>query len=165
MPIQFQVQLKEKDLYAFTMYHSYHSQQGILSIVIALFAFFAAYTTRNTVESSYTFLYIIFGIVFLVYIPVTLKMRAKVQMKGTGPLQSKLLYKIDDTGITATLNEESAILPWKQVYKIAGNKKYIYVYSNKVHAYIFPADQMDGQYEKIKEIAKKNLEKYRFALK
>ena len=91
MRIEFDVTLKESDLYRFNMRHAYAKGQGIISIVMALVCLIAAVKTHGSVELSYTMLYAVFSAVFLVYLPISLYLRSKRQMwsiqKGFTPFR------------------------------------------------------------------------------
>ncbi len=165
MQIEFDVTLTEQDMYRFSMYHNYTGFQGIFSILIALAAFVMAVVTKGEVETVYTVLYIVFGIVFLAYVPLSLRLAVKRQFKLSKQLQNTLHYVVDEDGITVTQNEESATLPWKQVYKITATKSNVLIYSTRVNAFIIPRKILGNQYETLKEIAGKNLEKFRYCIR
>ena len=67
--------------------------------------------------------------------------------------------------MTVSQNGESAALPWKQVYKITATKHNVLIYSTRVNAYIIPRSALGDQYDSLKEIAKRNLEKYRYCIR
>ena len=71
MKAKFEIKMTNRDMYNFLMYHSYHSFTGIFSIVsgIALLGYFF-WCVGTGRESS--FLYPLFGVLFLVYQPWTL---------------------------------------------------------------------------------------------
>lgn len=87
MPIEFDVKITANDMYRFNMYHIYTSFTGIFSILAAVLGFVAAVGTYGKVDTMYTVLYIIFGIVFLFYFPLTLKMRAARQISMSEALK------------------------------------------------------------------------------
>ena len=97
-------------MYRFNMYHIYTSFTGIFSILAAVLGFVAAVGTYGKVDTMYTVLYIIFGIVFLFYFPLTLKMRAARQISMSEALKSTLHYMLDDEGVHVSLGEENALL-------------------------------------------------------
>ena len=77
MKAEFEITLSSKDMYRFSMYHAYTGSQGILSILIAIICFVAAFYSVGTMEIMYTVLYAAFGVLFLVYIPFQLYIRSK----------------------------------------------------------------------------------------
>lgn len=165
MQIEFDVKLTEKDMYRFSMYHNYTGFQGIFSILIAIAAFAAAVITRGRVEVLYTVLYVVFGVIFLVYVPLSLRLATKRQFKLSKQLQDTLHYTVNQEGVTVTQNGESATLPWKQVYKITATKSNVLIYSTRVNAYIIPREALGTKYADLKEIAKANLEQFRYCIR
>ncbi|MFV0466992.1 MAG: YcxB family protein [Lachnospiraceae bacterium] len=164
--MEFDVSLTERDIYHFSMYHAYlGGMQGVSSIVIAVLIFTIATITAGTTQFLYTILYFVFSIVFLVYIPVTLKLRAKQQMKSSGILSRPLHYKVDDEGIKVIQDEASAQLGWEQIYKVAATKRNLLIYSNRVHAYIIPRNQIEDNYDEFQRLARKKLAAYRVRMK
>ena len=165
MPIEFDVKITANDMYRFNMYHIYTSFTGILSILAAVLGFVAAVGTYGKVDTMYTVLYIIFGIVFLFYFPLTLKMRAARQISMSEALKSTLHYMLDDEGVHVSLGEENALLEWKQIYKMVSTKHNVLIYSSRVNAYILPMEIVGGQYAALKELADKNLKKHQNCMK
>ena len=128
MPIELDVKITANDMYRFNMYQTYSGFHGwfsiafsilifvvagIFSILAAVLGFVAAVGTYGKVDTMYTVLYIIFGIVFLFYFPLTLKMRAARQISMSEALKSTLHYMLDDEGVHVSLGEENA-LKWCQ---------------------------------------------------
>lgn len=164
--MEFDVILSEKDIYRFSMYHAYlGGMQGIFSVVIAILVAGIAISTAGNVEILYTILYLGFSVVFLVYIPVTLKLRARQQLKSSGTLSRPLHYKIDESKIMVSQGEATAELPWEQIYKMVSTKKNLLIYSNRVHAYILPRVQIEENYGEIKSLAETKLARYRLKMK
>ncbi|MBO5302976.1 MAG: YcxB family protein [Lachnospiraceae bacterium] len=165
METEFDITLTSLDMYRFSMYHTYTGMQGILSIIIAIMCFVAAVVTRGNVTDMYTALYAGFGVIFLLYMPFTLYLRAKRQFLMSKSLRSTLHYRIDEKGIHTTQNEASADLSWEQVYKVVSTKSNVLIYSSRIHAYIIPREQIIKQYETIRKIAGASLPAYRFKMK
>ena len=77
----------------------------------------------------------------------------------------KANFEIDEKVIKVSQGEETAELPWNQVYKVTGNKKRILIFSNRRNAYILPEEQLGEEFSKVKEIATEVVEKYRLKIK
>ena len=76
-----------------------------------------------------------------------------------------LHYVIDDTGVTTSQGEMSSRLEWSQVYRVVATKHNILICINPRNAFIIPRAQVQKEYDEIKNIAQKHLEKYRFKMK
>lgn len=165
MNTAFDIKLEAKDLFRFNMYQTYTGLQGWISIILGILAFVMAGITFGHAETMYTILYIGVGILFLVYVPGSLWMRANATIKTNTVLAGTLHYEVSEECIRVTQGEESGELPWDAVYKIVSNDKQVLIYSNRVNAYIIPRPQIGEQYDMFCRIAEKKLEKFRLKLK
>ena len=73
--MQFDIKLKSQDMYRFNMYQTYTGFHGWFSIIVSIIIFIVAGLTYGGLDITYTVLYIAFGIIFLLYMPVTLWLR------------------------------------------------------------------------------------------
>jgi hypothetical protein len=162
MNVEFDVQLTAKDLYRFNMRQSYTTSQGPISIVIALIVFFMAGVTINKGAYGYGLLYIGIGILFLIYIPITLYLRSKQTIKNNQVLAGVLHYMVSEKGIEVTQDGEHGLLEWKMIYKMIATKRQVLIYSNRVNAYIIPKEQLGENYDMLVKLAKQQLESYRY---
>ena len=147
MNTAFDIKLEAKDLFRFNMYQTYTGLQGWISIILGILAFVMAGITFGHAETMYTILYIGVGILFLVYVPGSLWMRANATIKTNAVLAGTLHYEVSEECIRVTQGEESGELPWDAVYKIVSNDKQVLIYSNRVNAYIIPRTQIGEQYD------------------
>ena len=89
MKAKFEIRMTNQDMYNFLMYHSYHGFTGIFSIAagIALLAYFfwCAGTGREN-----SFLYPLFGVLFLVYQPWTLFISSAKQVSSNPVFQKPI---------------------------------------------------------------------------
>ena len=166
------ISIGARDMYAFQMYHTYHSPNGIMSLILSVAAFAVVIFAHAKLEPFYIAAYIIAGIVFLLYYPVILKGKASLAISASPVLSHPLLYTFDERGITVTADdkamvetsENSATLPWESVYKVAQTKDLILIYSNKINAYILPVSQI-SDLDGIKALIKEKLPDHRVVLK
>lgn len=165
MPLEFDITLTQKDMFRFNLVQTYSGLQGWSSVVISVIAFILAGITYGEIKPIYTVLYIGFGILLLVYIPVSLYLRSKHSFAVSAVLREPLHYSIAKDGIHVSQKEESAILPWGQVYKIKATKNLVLIYSSRIHAYVIPRQQLGEAYQSLAESAIENLPKYRVSMK
>lgn len=165
MPIEFDITLTSKDMYRFNMYQTYSGFQGWFSEIIAVVIFVVAVLTRGTIDTTYTVLYIVFGIIFLFYFPATLYLRSKHSLAASGVLSRPLHYSVGEDGFTVSQEGESACLPWEQVYKMVATKNNVLVYSGRINAYVIPREQLGADYTALAELANRKLEKFRVKMK
>ena len=165
MKLELDVTLTDKDMYRFNMYHIYSGVHGIFSLVIAVMIFVVAGVTWGDIERGYSIAYVIFGMIFLFYMPFTLKLKSKHQLASSASLREGLHYLFDEDGIHVSQGGESADLLWKQVYKMIATKSNVLIYSNRVNAFVIPRSVLGEKYQTLKELAEKQLEKYRIRMK
>lgn len=161
MTVEFDVKLEPKDLYRFNLYQTYTGSQGIISILIIILAGVMTGVSFADGSYNYAFLYAVFFVIFLGYIPVTLWTRAKLSLKTNAVLAGMLHYEISEEAIRVTQGEESGELPWDQIYKMIATKHNVLIYSGRKNAYIIPRTQLGTKYEALSKIANSRLEKFR----
>lgn len=165
MKTEFDIKLQTIDMYRFNLYHTYTTASGYLAILISVIAIAAAVRKWGEVSMSSTVLYLALGIILLLYTPLTLYLRSRQQVQGSPVLKNVLHYRIDDTGVTTSQGEMSSTLAWEQVYRVVATRHNILVCINPRNAFIIPRVQVTKEYDLIREIAQKHLEKYRFKMK
>lgn len=165
MKTEFDITLESRDLYRFTLHHTYTGAQGILSVVVAILAFAAAAATRGTVSPAYTVVYILFGILFLVYLPLSLYLKTMQQFKTAETFRRPLHYCLDDTGVHTSQGDAQADLPWEQIYRIVATKNNLLIYSTRINAYVIPREQIREEYAQIRTLAEAHLPGYRRKMK
>ncbi|WP_075721269.1 YcxB family protein [Roseburia sp. 499] len=165
MTAEFDVSITSKDMYRFNMYHAYHGFQGIFATVIGILVLVVAGATFGKIDTMYTVLYAVFGMVFLVYVPVSLYMRSKQQILSSEVLRQALHYKVDEEGVHVSQNDQTADLLWNQIYKVVSTKSNLLIYSSRVNAYVIPRATIGADYETVAKLAEKHLEKYRLKLR
>lgn len=165
MKTEFDIQLRPVDMYRFNLYHTYTTASGYLAILIAVIAIAAAFRKWGEASLSQTVMYLAFGMILLVYTPLTLYLRSKQQVLSSPVFKNVLHYTIDDTGITTSQGEMSSTLEWSAVYRVVATKHNILVCINPRNAFIIPRAQVVQEYSMIRKIAQKHLETYRFKMK
>ncbi|MDD6306068.1 MAG: YcxB family protein [Clostridiales bacterium] len=165
MNIEFDITLTPKDMYRFNMYQTYTGFQGWFSVIISVFLFVVAGLTFGEVTGTRTLLYVLLGILFLIYMPVTLYLRSKHNIAVSEVLKHPLHFTVGEKGFTVSQKEESAELPWEQIYKMVGTKSNVLVYSSRINAYIIPRAQLGDKYADLAELGKEKLPKYRIKMK
>lgn len=165
MPLEFDIKLASRDMFLFNMYQTYSGFSGISSIVFAIALFGLSVYTYGEVALTNTVMYVLFGVILLLYMPVTLWLRAKQTLKASPVLSNELHYLINEDGFTVTQGEASGVLSWKQVYKMVATKHLVLVYSNRINAYVIPRRQLGEQYVPLAKLVREKLPKYRFRMK
>ena len=150
MKLEFDVKVTEKDLYSFNIEQAYKGSQGVISLLFAVLLAAAAVLSAQKGNTEYVVLYIIVGILVLLYVPFSLKGRVKMIMKTNEVFSKPLHFAVDEKHINVSQGEEMAQLPWEQVYRFVANDKRILIFSNRKNAYILSKEQLGDSYEPLK---------------
>ena len=131
MKIEFDVQMTTSKMYDYMLYHTFRSFSGIMGEVVGIMLIVCFFVT-------YKPLYLIAGIVVVLYLPVALYINAKKQVTLNPVFKTPLHYILDEEGITVTSGENSDSQKWADMYKAVSSGKSIIIYTNKINACIFP---------------------------
>ena len=143
--IELDVKIDAKDLYDYMLRHSYNSASGIIgSCFGALMVVLAVLTGQ--------WLYLIFGVIMLLYLPWTLFIRSKQQILSNPGFQQPLHYLLDEQGLTISQGEETVQYPWEEMDKAVSTGRSIIVYTSKVNATIFPRKQLGDKLPAVVEM-------------
>lgn len=164
--VNLDVTITDKDMFDFNLYHTYHSKNGWLAIIFGVAAVVAAVATYGTVKQAYTTIYVVIGIVMLIYEPYAVWSNSKRQMRVNEVLRNPLHYAIDASGVRVTTDVEvegdrTATLQWKQVYKVVHTRKALYIFSGKTNAYIIPNHYTEDNWNALSKIIVRNVEDYK----
>ena len=166
MKVTLDIKLNAKDLYKFNMKQAYRGMQGILSIIMPILVFAYAVTSYGQVSIGSTLVYIGLGIMFLVYVPVSLWLRVNKIIKDENNALSKSIhYVFDEDTIGVSVGEESVEFKWENIFQMKTSGNLLLLYTNRINAYIFPLEQVGNQYESLSKLAHSKLEKYRIRMK
>ena len=166
MKVSFNIKLAAQDLFKFNIIQAYRGVQGFLSILLPVLIFSYAATSFGQVSIGYTLLYVGLGILFLVYVPVSLWMRVKKTISDPNNALSKTLhYEFAEEGIRVSVEEDSVEFKWENIFQMKETKDMVLVYTNRINAYIIPKNQLADNYKQLSELAHKKLEKYRIKMK
>ena len=142
-PIEIEVKLTAKDLWKFSMYHSYRGLQGLFNIIFSVAAVFLLITTWNSNSASYRVLLIVCALMFTVWQPGILYLKALKQAKNPA-IQNAMTLTFDENGIMVSQGEEILEIKWENIGKVDRMKDMMIVYMDRVHAYLLP-DSVTGE--------------------
>lgn len=168
--MNFRIKVTEKDVLSFHLYHSYHKAQTWLFTILGLVITVLSFTTYGNIDVMYTMLYLVCGVMFVVYTPLTLRNNAKRSVKAGGALSFTVEYRFGEEGVAVSYvdvpeqegNEATGSVTWEQVYKVVETKKAFYLYTSPRSASILPKDQLQGNVEKLQNLFRKELEPFKY---
>lgn len=166
MKVSFDIKLDAKDLYKFNIAQAYKGMQGFLSILLPVLVFAYAATSYGSVSLGSTLVYVGLGIMFLVYVPISLWLRVKKLVNDPNNALSKSIhYDFEEEVIRVSVKEENVEFMWENIFQMKETSNLVLVYTNRINAYILPKEQLGEQYNGLSELAHKKLEKYRIKMK
>lgn len=165
MVIELDVKLEHKDMFRFNLYHTYHGFQGWLSIILGVVIIGLNIYTIGQIEMMYTLLYFFFGLLFIVYNPISLYFSSKRTVTKSETLKNSLHYKLSEEGICVSAGEEEGTIGWKQIYRAVGTKDNLLLYTGRRNAYVIPWRTTEGKTEELKSLINEQLPKFRAKVK
>ena len=166
MKVTLDIKVDAKDLFRFNMMQAYRGMQGVLSILLPILVFAYAVTTYGEVSIGSTLVYVGLGIVFLIYVPISLWLRVNKTVKDENNALSKSLhYDFEEDGIRVSVGEESVEFKWENIFQMKTSGSLVLVYTNRINAYILPLSQVGDKYDELSKLAHAKLEKYRIKMK
>ena len=121
-------------LFSYVMNTNYRSMSGILGLVLSFGAIV---------------MLVIVALMFTVINPLSLAFKTFKQLKTSPSYKQPLVYTFGDDGIGVSQGEEHMDLEWKGVYRLLMTKYMLAVYTNRMHAFVIPLDQLGDDKGKI----------------
>ncbi len=131
MELEFDVKINSSDLYDYLLYHTYTGFSGMLGTLAGVFLVMAFLGTRY-------FIYLIAGIVLIVYMPCSLFLKAKQQAVNNPVFKEPLHYKMTEEGISVSQRESEEAQSWENCVKAVSTARSIILYTSRTTASIFP---------------------------
>ena len=125
------VHIKASDLFDYSLRHAYTSLGGLLSTIIGCLMIYAYFAKGASA------LYLIFGIIVVVYIPANLFLMSRQQaMQET--FRKPLRYTFYKEGMAVSQGDVQDVIGWDYILKAVATSNSIIVYTGKNRASIFP---------------------------
>ncbi len=155
--LRFTVNMTSKVLYDFLLYHAYTKVSGILSVCFGAAGVIFYFRFGEI-------MYLALGVLLILYLPVNLWYRSKVQMMN--PVFKKpITYDISADGISVFQDGESGKVSWDQCTKAVSTKQSIIVYTGKLNASIFPRKELGDDLSALMALIGKYMEPKRVKIR
>ena len=164
MRSEFEINITTKSMYNFLMYHTYRGASGIVGLVAGI-GLIAYYFAARGGDGRNTWVYLFFGILFLVYQPWTLYTRAVKQARLNPVFRHPLQYVLTEQTIEVHQGESSSQITWDQIYVVRETRQSILVYTNTKNAFIWVKSQMKDQEAAVRDMLTKLVEPKKLKLK
>ena len=135
MSVEFDVKMTTGKMYDYMMRHTFTSFSGIVGELLGILLIVGFFMYGQ-------WLYLILGIVCVLYQPVALFYRSDRQVKSNEAFKAPLHYMLDDNGVSVTCGDNTESLEWNRMYKAVSTSRSVILYTNRVNACIFPKEDM-----------------------
>lgn len=137
MEVEFDVKITCGSLYDYLLHYTYTSLQGLVGAGAGALFLVEYFVSRQ-------FLFLACGLLILVYLPVSLYLRAKQQ--SLNPVfKQPIHYRMTEEGIEISQGEETQTHGWDVFYKAGSTMGSVLLYTTKRNATIFPKRQLQEQ--------------------
>ena len=156
--LEFDVNINSKVLYDYLLKHTYSGMQGILSTVIGALMIMMFLSGEGI-------LYLIFGIVVILYIPFSLFLSANRQALQVEAFRKPLHYRMLEEGIEVSQDGVVELQVWEDMVKAISTGKSVIVYTSKFKAAIFPRADLGNQASNVIEIISTHMDPKKVKIK
>ena len=136
--VELDIKINSGDLYDYMLMHTYNGASGILGSCVGAIAVIVGLASKQ-------WIFLIAGIVLLLYLPWTLFLKSKQQVLNNPAFKESLHYVLDEDGITVSQGELSEGQSWENMVKAVSTPRSIIVYTSRVNATIFPKREMSDK--------------------
>lgn len=158
MKATFDVKMNTKVLYNFLMSHTYSGPSGFLSHLIGIAILVLFFVTWGETDTTKSMIYGIFGVWFLLYLPVSLYSKAVKQIKLNPMYKKPLTYTVDEEGIATSQGEQRAQVTWDKLMKVRETKLSLLIYTGKNYCFVLPKEAMGEQYAAVKALVQEKMD-------
>jgi hypothetical protein len=132
------VKINQKELRAYLFYATFHSFQGVLSVILGLLTIAAGIFYLSEGNKNGIFFFLMAAVFFIVQ-PLMIMLQAKMQSKHT-VFQKETNYEFDEKELRAWQDGvEPASVTWENLYRVVKNGQYYFIFTDKYRANIVPA--------------------------
>lgn len=154
------VHMTKEALYDFLLYHAYSKFSGFLINILGFAVIFLgvfSYATGRTKAFGVVF-YLTAALLFIGYMPIQLKLRAKKQVEVNPEYKGPVEYIFsEEDGITAKWEGGGRSIDWSEVTRAVVAPKTIGVYYGKEQALIFPKQDFGDEFLPIYQMIVRHL--------
>lgn len=165
MQEKIEVCLNEQFLFDFMMYHTFSKFSGFLVSLLGVSVAITGVLMKLLGRASWLQLlfYIISAVVFLAYVPLQLRKRAKTYCRNQEDEVRNTEYCFDEEGIRVSGSEQK-FYPWEQISSVVAAPKTIGFYYAKEDALIIPKEQFGDSFITIMKLTSEHIGRDRMRL-
>ena len=158
----FYIQITARELWGFSMYHSNKGYLGIFNLLFTLAALWLLVTKWGNFTIPYRLLLIVCALMFTVWQPFLLYLKARKQAKGK-MVKEPMEMTLSKNGFVIEQNGEKQEILWEQVGSVEHMKGQLIIYMSRIRAYLIPdraiGDQKEAFFVLLREVIPKERRK------
>jgi len=155
---EFDVMIDSNILYDYLISHAYTGASGLIGTCMGALGIIVFLCTHYT-------LYLIFGMVLIVYLPINLKIRSAQLVQMSDMYKKPFHYRLDKDGITVSQDDQSSAAGWDSVTKVVSTKQSIVIYTGKNNGSILPRKQLGDNLPAVIAVVAKYVEPSKMRIK
>lgn len=155
-PLVLEIKLTARDLWNFSMYHSYRGFQGMFSLIFSAAAAYVLVATWQTASLPYRILLIVCLLMFTVWQPFVLYLKAAKQAKRP-VIRDGMIISLSAEGIVVSQGEGRLELLWDDVLLVKRVRQMQILYMDRIHAYLLPDSVIGEKSAELTALIKENL--------
>ena len=140
MRYEFDFQMDEKTLSDFYTSSNMSGISGMMWPILGAMSIGMAFLAAEGTPLLYRGAYLVFGLLFIFYIPWDLKKKAKKQLSTNPYYAEPIHYILDEEGVTTIQGEKEATVTWDKFSKIKLTKKSMFLYMKNKNACVLSHD-------------------------
>lgn len=131
MELEFDVKITADALYDYMLRHTYYSASGLIGTTAGALMVVCFFMRGGA-------LFLLAGVVALLYLPWTLFLKSRQQMANTPAFREPLHYKLTQEGMEVSQGGETQTQKWEDMFQAVSTQRSLIVYTSRVNASIFP---------------------------
>lgn len=147
-----------KELWIFSMYHANAGFMGIFNVLFSLAALYLLIFRWGSTTVPYRCLLVVCALIFTVWQPLLLWMKAAKQAKRPA-VKNPMRLRFDDETLTVSQEENAADFTWEQMGRLDAKPSMYILYMDRIHAYLIPKKALGDQEEVFRELVTVHLPK------
>ena len=158
MEIMIEVKMKAGYIYDLLLFHTYSKFSGFIVNVLGLAVIVTGGLNYGSGKISLLqcLIYIVVGIAFLAFTPLSLWRRSRQMIKNP-KYQDSIYYKFDEHGFDERIKDHLNHYNWQQVQKAIATPKNIAFYVGAETAVIVPKESFGGHFMPVMKLIADNV--------
>ncbi len=156
----FPITLNAGELWKFSMYHANRGYLGIFNGLFTIAALYLLVTQWAVVSGPYRMLLILCVLMFTVWQPGSLYLKAKRQAKVPA-VREPMILSFGNSGVTVEQSGQIGTIPWQAMNQIVGNKWQFILYKDRIHAFLLPKSVVGSKEADLRAFLKEKMPRRR----